>query len=136
MLIQPAGDARGRPLGLFEADQLPGFAPVEQFAGEHVAGTELMIGPLFLAAGVSAFDFFAGLFVGNLLAVLSWTLFTAPIATRVRLTLYYHLEKICGRRLVVFYNIVNGVMFTVQAGAMITVSATVLGSSSNSACRS
>ncbi|HRT28730.1 MAG TPA: hypothetical protein P5527_02960 [Kiritimatiellia bacterium] len=100
---------------------------VGQFAGEHVAGTELMIGPLFLAAGVSAFDFFAGLFVGNLLAVLSWTLFTAPIATRVRLTLYYHLEKICGRRLVVLYNIVNGVMFTVQAGAMITVSATVLG---------
>jgi purine-cytosine permease-like protein len=100
---------------------------VGQFAGEHVAGTELMIGPLFLAAGVSAVDFFAGLFVGNLLAVLSWTLFTAPIATRVRLTLYYHLEKICGRRLVVLYNTVNGVMFTIQAGAMITVSATVLG---------
>lgn len=100
---------------------------VGQFAGEHVAGTELMIGPLFLAAGVSAFDFIAGLFVGNLLAVLSWTFFTAPIATRVRLTLYYHLEKICGRRLVVVYNTVNGVMFTVLAGAMMTVSATVLG---------
>lgn len=98
-----------------------------QFAGEHVAGTELMIGPLFLAAGVSAFDFFAGLLLGNFLAVLSWMFFTAPIATRVRLTLYYHLEKICGRRLVVLYNTVNGVMFTVQAGAMITVSATVLG---------
>ncbi|NLN02184.1 MAG: hypothetical protein GX174_09830 [Lentisphaerae bacterium] len=89
---------------------------VGQFAGEHVAGTELMIGPLFLAAGVSAFDFFAGLFVGNLLAVLSWTLFTAPIATRVRLTLYYHLEKICGRRLVVFNNIVNGVCSRFKPG--------------------
>jgi len=100
---------------------------VGQFAGEHVAGTELMIGPLFLAAGVSAFDFFTGLFIGNLLAVLSWTFFTAPIATRVRLTLYYHLEKICGRRLVVLYNTVNGVMFTILAGAMMTVSATVLG---------
>lgn len=100
---------------------------VGQFAGEHVAGTELMIGPLFLAAGVSAFDFVVGLFVGNLLAVLSWTLFTAPIATRVRLTLYYHLEKICGRQLVVVYNTVNGVMFTILAGAMMTVSATVLG---------
>jgi purine-cytosine permease-like protein len=98
-----------------------------QFAGEQGAGTELMIGPLFLAAGVSAADFFAGLFVGNLLAVLSWLLFTAPIATRVRLTLYYHLEQICGRKLVVLYNTVNGVMFTVLAGAMITVSATVLG---------
>ena len=100
---------------------------VGQFAGEHVAGTELMIGPLFLAAGVSAFDFFVGLLAGNLLAVLSWTFFTTPIATRVRLTLYCHLEKICGRKLVVVYNAVNGVMFTVLAGAMMTVSATVLG---------
>ena len=100
---------------------------VGQFAGEHVAGTELMIGPLFLAAGVSAFDFFVGLLAGNLLAVLSWVFFTAPIATRVRLTLYCHLEKICGRKLVVVYNAVNGVMFTVLAGAMMTVSATVLG---------
>ena len=55
---------------------------VGQFAGEPVAGTELMIGPLFLASGVSAFDFIFGLVVGNLLAVLSWTFFTAPIATR------------------------------------------------------
>ena len=100
---------------------------VGQFAGEHVAGTELMIGPLFLAAGVSAFDFIVGLLVGNLLAVLSWTFFTAPIATRVRLTLYYQLEKICGRKLVVAYNAANGVMFTVLAGAMMTVSATALG---------
>ncbi len=98
-----------------------------QFAGEHVAGTELMIGPLFLAAGVSAFDLIVGLLVGNLLAVLSWTLFTAPIATRVRLTLYFQLEKICGRKLVTLYNVANGVMFTFLAGAMITVSATALG---------
>jgi purine-cytosine permease-like protein len=100
---------------------------VGQFAGEHVAGTELMIGPLFLAAGVSAFDLLVGLLIGNLLAVLSWMLFTAPIATRVRLTLYYQLEKICGRKLVTLYNAANGVMFTFLAGAMITVSATALG---------
>jgi purine-cytosine permease-like protein len=100
---------------------------VGQFAGEHVAGTELMIGPLFLASGVSAFDFIFGLLLGNLLAVLSWTFFTAPIATRARLTLYYQLEQICGRRLVMLYNLANGVMFTVLAGAMITVSATALG---------
>ncbi len=100
---------------------------VGQFAGEHVAGTELMIGPLFLASGVSAFDFIFGLLVGNLLAVLSWTFFTAPIATRARLTLYFQLEQICGRRLVTLYNFANGVMFTVLAGAMITVSATALG---------
>ena len=100
---------------------------VGMFAGEHVAGTELMIGPLFLAAGVSAFDMIFGLLVGNLLAVLSWTFFTAPIATRCRLTLYYQLEKICGRKLVTTYNLANGVMFTVLAGAMMTVSATALG---------
>jgi len=100
---------------------------VGQFAGEHVAGTEIMIGPLFLAAGVSAFDFIFGLLVGNLLAVLSWTLFTAPIATRCRLTMYYQLERICGRKLVVLYNTANGVMFTILAGAMMTVSATALG---------
>ena len=88
---------------------------VGQFAGEHVAGTELMIGPLFLASGVSAFDFIFGLLLGNLLAVLSWTFFTAPIATRARLTLYYQLEQICGRRLVMLYNLANGVMFTVLA---------------------
>lgn len=98
-----------------------------QFAGEHVAGTELMIGPLFIASGVSAIDFLGGLVVGNILAVLSWTFLTAPIATRVRLTLYYQLEKICGRKLVILYNGANGIMFTFLAGAMITVSATALG---------
>ena len=100
---------------------------VGQYAGEHTAGTELMIGPLFVAAGVSAFDLVVGLFVGNLLAVLSWTFMTAPIATRARLTLYYQLEKICGRRLAVAYNLANGVMFCFLAGSMITVSATALG---------
>lgn len=100
---------------------------VGMYAGEHCAGTELMIGPLFVAAGVSAFDLVAGLLFGNLLAVLSWTFITAPIATRARLTLYYQLEKICGRRLVTLYNLANGVMFCFLAGAMITVSATAVG---------
>ena len=66
------------------------------FASEHVAATELLIGPLFVAAGVSAFDVLVGLLLGNLLAVLSWTLLTAPIAVKRRLTLYYQLEKIGG----------------------------------------
>ena len=52
---------------------------------------------------------------------------TAPIATRARLTLYYQLEKICGRQLVTLYNLANGVMFCFLAGAMITVSATAVG---------
>lgn len=100
---------------------------VGMYAGEHCAGTELMIGPLFVAAGVSAFDVIFGLILGNLLAVLSWMFLCAPIATRSRLTLYYQLEKICGRKLVTLYNLANGVMFCFLAGAMITVSATAVG---------
>ena len=97
------------------------------YAGEHAAGTEFMIGPLFLTAGVSAFDLIVGLLLGNLMAVLSWRYLTAEIAVKNRLTLYYKLEKICGRNLVTFYNIANGVLFCFLAGAMITVSATAVG---------
>ncbi|MGB3465781.1 MAG: hypothetical protein WBA74_10940 [Cyclobacteriaceae bacterium] len=97
------------------------------YAGEHAAGTELMIGPLFLAAGVSAFDLIAGLLLGNFLAVLSWRYVTAPIATKTRITLYYQLEKICGKKLVTIYNLANGILFCFLAGSMITVSATAVG---------
>ncbi len=117
----------------FEREPVPerarlGFRSfVGQYAGEHTAGTELMIGPLFVAAGVGAKDLILGLLIGNLLAVLSWTFITAPIATRARLTLYYQLEKIAGRRFVVFYNAINGIAFCFLAGSMITVSATAVG---------
>ena len=97
------------------------------YAGEHAAGTEFMIGPLFLTAGVSAFDLIVGLLIGNLMAVLSWRYLTAEIAVRYRLTLYYQLERICGKKLVTFYNLANGVLFCFLAGAMITVSATAVG---------
>jgi purine-cytosine permease-like protein len=119
--------------GEFERQPVPkrallGFKSfIGMYAGEHCAGTELMIGPLFVAAGVSAFDVVVGLIVGNALAVLSWLLLTAPIAVRVRETLYFQLEKICGRHLVTIYNLANGVMFCFLAGAMITVSATAVG---------
>ena len=56
------------------------------YAGEHAAGTEFMIGPLFLTAGVSAFDLLVGLLVGNLMAVLSWRFLTAEVAVKRRLT--------------------------------------------------
>ncbi len=97
------------------------------YAGEHAAGTEFMIGPLFLTAGVSAFDLIVGLLLGNLLAVLSWRFLTARIAVENRLTLYYQLEKICGKKLVIGYNLANGILFCFLAGAMITVSATAVG---------
>lgn len=110
------------------ASALLGFKSfIGMYAGEHCAGTELMLGPLFVAAGVGAFDLIMGLLIGNALAVLSWTLFCAPIATRARLTLYYQAEKICGRHLVTIYNLANGVMFSILAGAMITVAATAAG---------
>ncbi|WP_047419500.1 cytosine permease [Cellulophaga sp. Hel_I_12] len=97
------------------------------YAGEHAAGTEFMIGPLFLTAGVSAFDLIIGLLLGNLLAVLSWRFLTAEIAVKNRLTLYYQLEKICGKKLVTGYNLANGILFCFLAGSMITVSATAVG---------
>lgn len=100
---------------------------IGMYAGEHCAGTEITIGPLFVAAGVSAFDLVFGLLLGNLLAVLSWMFLCAPIAVRARLTLYHQLEKICGRHLVTLYNLANGIMFCFLAGAMITVAATAVG---------
>ena len=97
------------------------------YAGEHAAGTEFMIGPLFLTAGVSAFDLIIGLLVGNLLAVLSWRFLTAEVATKYRLTLYYQLERITGRKLVTVYNLANGILFCFLAGSMVTVGATAVG---------
>ncbi len=97
------------------------------YAGEHAAGTEFMIGPLFLAAGASLKDLMLGLLLGNLLAVLTWRYLVLPIAMNRRLTLYYQLEKIAGGSLVKFYNVINGVLFCFLAGAMITVSASAIG---------
>ncbi len=100
---------------------------IGMYAGEHAAGTEFMIGPLFLTAGVSAFDLIMGLLIGNLLAVLSWRFLTAEVAVKNRLTLYFQLEKISGKSLVTGYNLANGILFCFLAGSMITVSATAVG---------
>lgn len=97
------------------------------YAGEHVAGTEFVIGPLFVAHGVAAVDLFAGLLLGNLLAVCSWAFLCAPIAVRTRLNLYWKLRKITGPGLLVAYNLVNALMFCFLAGAMISVAATAVG---------
>jgi len=97
------------------------------YAGEHTAGTEFMIGPLFVAWGADAASLVFGLLLGNLLAVLTWRFLTTPIAVSERLTLYFKLERIAGRRLVALYNLANGLLFCFLAGAMITVSATAVG---------
>ncbi len=97
------------------------------YAGEHVAGTEFVIGMLFVAHGVSVKEMFVGGLIGNILAVLSWAFLTAPIAVKVRLSLYWQLKKICGPILVFLYNIVNALMFCFLAGAMVAVAATAVG---------
>ncbi len=96
-------------------------------AGEHIAGTEFVIGPLFVLHGVSASHLFLGLLLGNTLATLSWTLVCAPAAVKTRLTIFYQLEKICGFNLVSIYNFVNGLLYAVMAAAMIGVSASAVG---------
>jgi cytosine permease len=97
------------------------------YSGEHIAGTEYVIGPLFVSHGVTASDFFLGLLVGNILAVLSWAFVTSPISVRTRLTLYWKLRKIAGPYLTVAYSLVNALMFCFLAGSMISVSATAVG---------
>lgn len=96
------------------------------FAGEHVAGTEFVIGAAFVAWGASAADVLIGLLVGNALAVLSWTLICAPIAVRTRLTLYWYLRKIAGPGVTAVYNVLNAILFCVLSGTMITVSASAI----------
>ena len=126
-------DVQEQVTGEFErtpvpASKLKGWKSfLGMYAGEHAAGTEFMIGPLFLTAGVSAFDLIVGLLLGNLMAVLSWRFLTAEIAVKNRLTLYFQLEKICGKKLVIGYNLANGILFCFLAGSMITVSATAIG---------
>ncbi|MCH7401849.1 purine-cytosine permease family protein [Belliella kenyensis] len=97
------------------------------YAGEHTAGTEFVLGPLFVAHGASAIDLVTGLLIGNVLAVLSWAFFTGKIAAKTRLTLYYQLEKIAGSKFTLIYNLVNAGLFCFLAGAMIAVSATAVG---------
>ena len=96
------------------------------YAGEHVAATEFVFGATFVALGASMTDILLGLLIGNLLAVLSWTLITTPIAVETRLSLYSYLQKIAGDSMTKLYNWANVVIFTVISAAMITVSATAV----------
>ena len=119
--------------GEFEREPVPEHALMGpgrfwgMYAGEHTAGTEFMIGPLFLKAGASLQDLLFGLLLGNVLAVLTWRYLVTPIAVSRRLTLYYQLERIAGSGTVRLYNVINGVLFCGLAGCMITVSASAVG---------
>ncbi len=96
------------------------------YAAEHVAATEFVIGATFVALGAKTIDIILGLLIGNVLAVLSWTLITAPIAVETRLSLYTYLNKIAGDSMSKLYNWANILIFTVISAAMVTVSATAV----------
>ena len=134
MNAQPSAQTAAAPGGLYEYDREP--VPESKtlgpgyfagaFAGEHVAATEFVIGVTFVNWGAAVADIFLGLVVGNLLAVLTWTLVCAPIAVNTRLTLYWYLTKIGGPHLAAGYNVLNAAAFTVLSGCMITVSASAV----------
>lgn len=134
MSATPAAVASHDPDFLYEFDREPipksrllgpGYF-AGAYAGEHVAATEFVIGVTFVNWGASVQDIFLGLIVGNLLAVLTWTLVCAPIAVDTRLTLYWYLRKIGGARLTSIYNVVNALLYSIMAGCMITVSASAV----------
>jgi cytosine permease len=120
---------------LYEFDREPvtpekfttGAKLAAMFGGEHIAGTEFVIGAMFVLHGVSARDLVFGLLLGNLLAVASWTFICAPIGVRVRLTLYWYLRQIAGPGVTFIYNIANAFLYCILAGAMISVAATAVG---------
>lgn len=96
------------------------------YAAEHVAATEFVIGATFVALGAKTMDIIVGLLIGNILAVLSWTLITTPIAVETRLSLYSYLKKIAGSKMSKLYDWANVLIFTVISAAMVTVSATAV----------
>lgn len=96
-------------------------------AGEHIAGTEFVIGPLFVLHGATASDVVFGLLVGNILATLSWTFICAPLAVKTRFTLFYQLERICGYKLVSVFNAISGIQAVAFAAFMAVVSAGAIG---------
>ncbi len=127
-------DASFRDLGTVKAEQLPipkhklhGWTHfLGLYAGEHVAATEFVIGATFVALGAKTSDILIGLLIGNILAILSWTLITTPIAVQTRLSLYTYLHRIAGDSMARLYNWANVIIFTVISAAMITVSATAV----------
>lgn len=99
---------------------------IAMFSSEHIAGTEFVLGTLLVMHGVTAFDVFVGLAIGNLLAVLSWALMCAPIAVKERLTIYWQIRKIAGPYLTVVYSGIFALVLCLLAGSMVNVSTTAV----------
>lgn len=107
----------GWPVSKYDLHGKKHFAGV--FCADHVAATEFVIGATLVNIGANAFDILIGLLVGNLLAVLTWTFITAPIAVKTRLSLYTYIKKIAGDNTILLFNVLNIVMFAVFTGTMI-----------------
>ncbi|QEG35758.1 purine-cytosine permease family protein [Bythopirellula goksoeyrii] len=108
-------------------DKLYGWSTfIAMFASEHIAGTEFVLGTLLVLHGVTAYDVFVGLALGNVLAVLSWALMCAPIAVKERLTVYWQIRKIAGPYLTVLYSGLFALILCLLAGSMVNVSTTAV----------
>ena len=100
---------------------------VGMYAGEHTAGTEFLIGPMFLLGSVGFGELVLALLLGNVLAVSTWRWVVAEVATRDHITFYFHLERVAGPDFTKWFALVNGLLFCGVGGSMITVSATAVG---------
>ena len=69
------------------------------YAGEHVAGTEFVIGAMFVAWGVGTGDILSGLLLGNTLAVLTWAAVWLPASAARRRIIQAGLPPVLGDRL-------------------------------------
>lgn len=88
--------AEDRPIATNQLSGLGNFFGL--YGGEHIAATEFVIGATLVTLGVKATDILIGLFIGNILATLTYTLICAPIAVDTRVTLYSYLGKVLGNR--------------------------------------
>lgn len=96
------------------------------YGGEHISATEFVIGATLVTWGCSALEIIIGLIIGNFLAVLSFTLLTAKMGVKTRLTLYSYLKKVLGPHAQKLYNAVWTLCSVVLAGSGICVSAMAL----------
>lgn len=99
---------------------------IGMFSGEHVAGTEFVLGFLLFKHGVSGTDLLLGLLIGNLLAVLSWAFFCAPVGVKTRLTIYWLIKKVGGPYITLIYSALYAIVLLLLAGSMVYVAVTAI----------
>lgn len=116
--------AEDRPISKKNVSGLGNFFGI--YGGEHIAATEFVIGATLVTLGVKATDIFLGLFVGNILATLTYALICAPIGVDTRVTLYSYLKKVMGPYMQKLYNVVWGLASIAMAASMLTVSASAV----------